>query len=89
MLWDIETEDYVGYCLSSIKDNLGEIESIYIKDDYRKFGLGGRLMDSSLNWFELNGITNIQIGLVYSNDEALQFYKRYDFYVGNYILKRK
>ncbi|MGV8981703.1 GNAT family N-acetyltransferase [Clostridium sp.] len=89
MLWNSETENYVGYCLSSINDNLGEIESIYIEDHYRKFGLGGKLMESSLKWFELNEITNIQIGVVYSNDEALVFYKRYGFYVGNYILKRK
>jgi len=89
MLWNSETENYVGYCLSSIEDTLGEIESIYIDNNYRKFGLGGKLMESSLSWFELNGITNIQIGVVYSNEEALPFYKRYGFYVGNYILKRK
>ena len=89
MLWDNETENYVGYCLSSIKDNIGEIESIYIKDDYRKFGLGGKLMESSLNWFESNGITNIQIGVAYANDEALPFYKRYGFYIGNYILRNQ
>lgn len=40
MLWNSETDTYVGYCLSSIKDNLGEIESIYIENNYRKFGLG-------------------------------------------------
>ncbi|GCD10536.1 GNAT family N-acetyltransferase [Clostridium tagluense] len=89
MLWNSETENYVGYCLSSINDNLGEIESIYIENDYRKFGLGGKLMESSLSWFKLNGITNIQIGVVYSNEEALPFYERYGFYVGTYILRRK
>ncbi|MBU3143839.1 GNAT family N-acetyltransferase [Clostridium sp. CF012] len=89
MLWNSETENYVGYCLSSIEDNLGEIESIFIEDQYRKFRLGGKLMESSLSWFELNGITNIQIGVAYSNDEALPFYERYGFYIGNYILKRK
>jgi len=89
MLWNSEIDNYVGYCLSSIKDNLGEIESIYIEDNYRKFGLGGKLMESSLNWFESNGITNIQIGVAYANDEALPFYKRYGFYIGNYILRNQ
>jgi ribosomal protein S18 acetylase RimI-like enzyme len=89
LLWNSETKNYVGYCLNSISDNLGEIESIYIEDKYRKFGLGGKLMDSSLSWFELNGITNIQIGVVYSNEEALPFYERYGFYVGTYVLRKK
>lgn len=88
MLWDSETKSYIGYCLSSINGDLGEIESIYIENQYRKFGLGGKIMESALNWFELNRITNIQIGVVYSNDEALPFYERYGFYIGNYILRR-
>ncbi|MCB2299261.1 GNAT family N-acetyltransferase [Clostridium tagluense] len=62
---------------------------MYIDDYYRKFGLGGKLMESSLSWFKLNKITNIQIGVVYSNEEALPFYERYGFYVGTYILRRK
>jgi ribosomal protein S18 acetylase RimI-like enzyme len=89
LLWNDETENYVGYCLSSIKENVGEIESIYIESKYRTFGLGGKLMESALSWFAFNEITNIQIGVAYANDEALPFYQRYGFYIGNYILRRK
>lgn len=88
MLWDSGKEKYVGYCLSSIEDHVGELESIYIENEYRKFGLGAKFMKSALEWFESNEITNIQINVVYANDEALPFYERYGFYVGNYILKR-
>ena len=80
--------EYVGYCLSSIEENLGEIESIFIENQYRKLKLGDKLMRSALNWFESNSITNIQINVVYANDEALPFYKHYGFNIGNYILKR-
>ncbi|WML33464.1 GNAT family N-acetyltransferase [Clostridium sp. OS1-26] len=88
MLLDSYTGNYVGYCLSSIEDNLGEIESIYIEKQYRKFKLGDKLMKNALKWFESNSITNIEINVVYANDEALSFYERYGFHVGNYILKR-
>lgn len=88
MVFDSATNKYVGYCLSSIENNSGEIESIYIEKQYRKFGIGGQLMESALTWFKANGITNIQIGVVYANDETLPFYERYGFYIGNYILKR-
>lgn len=88
MLFDSESGNYVGYCLSSIEDELGEIESIYIDGNYRKSGLGGKLMESALKWFESNKISNIQINVVYANDDALPFYERYGFNIGNYILKK-
>lgn len=88
MLLDNDTGNYIGYCLSSIEDNLGEIESIFIENKYRKLKLGDKLMTNALNWFESNSITEIEINVVYANDEALPFYNRYGFRVGNYILKR-
>jgi diamine N-acetyltransferase len=88
MLLDSDTGNYVGYCLSSIEDNSGEIESIYIESQYRKFKLGDKLMKNALNWFESNSITNIVINVVYANDEVLPFYEHYGFHIGNYILKR-
>ncbi|AQS06637.1 GNAT family N-acetyltransferase [Clostridium beijerinckii] len=88
MLLDNETENYVGYCLSSIEDNLGEIESIFVEKKYRKLKLGDKLIKNALSWFESNDITDIQINVVYANDEALPFYSNYGFKIGNYILKR-
>jgi ribosomal protein S18 acetylase RimI-like enzyme len=89
MLLDSDNGNYVGYCLYSIEGNLGEIDSIYIENQYRKFKLGDKLMKNALDWFESNAITNIEISVVYANDEALPFYERYGFHVGNYILRRK
>lgn len=88
MLLDSETGNYIGYCISSIEKNLGEIESIFIENQYRGFKLGAKLMRSALNWFQLNSVTDIEINVVYANDEALPFYERYGFHIGNYILKR-
>lgn len=88
MIFDSDTGNYVGYCLSSIEGNLGEIESIYIEEQYRKLKLGDKLMKNALNWFNSNAITNLEINVVYANDTALPFYERYGFYVGNYLLKR-
>lgn len=40
-------------------------------------------MVNTLNWFKSYSITDIQINVVYANDEAIPL-----FYIGNYILKR-
>ena len=88
VILDNDTMEYVGYCLSLIEDNIGEIESIFIEKQYRGYKLGDKLMINALNWFESNSIINVQINVVYANDEVIPFYERYGFYVGNYILKR-
>lgn len=88
ILFDNDEREYVGYCLSSIKENLGEIESIFIEEKYRKHGLGDKLMKNALKWFESKEIKNIEINVVYANDGALPFYERHGFHIGNYILKR-
>jgi len=88
MILDNDNGNYVAYCLSSIENNLGEIESIFVEDEYRMLRLGDKLMKNVLNWFESNKTTNISINVVYANDDVLPFYERYGFHVGNYILKR-
>lgn len=88
VLLDNDKGEYIGYCLSSIEESLGEIESIFIENQYRKLGLGDKLINNALGWFELNRIEKIEINVVYANDEALPFYERHGFHIGNYILKK-
>ncbi|MGN0144122.1 MAG: GNAT family N-acetyltransferase, partial [Clostridium sp.] len=79
ILFDDEKNRYVGYCISSIENYSGEIESIFIEKEYRKSGLGGKLMESALRWFKDKSITDIKINVVYNNSDALPFYERYGF----------
>lgn len=89
LLLDHDTGHYIGYCVSSIEDHAGEVESIYIEEQYRRYKLGDKLMKSALRWFKQNGITQIEINVVYGNEEALPFYQKYGFQIGSYILRRK
>ena len=79
ILINTETNEDIGYCLSTIEDGAGEIESIFIKPEYRRQHLGERLM---------NSVRNITIGVVYGNDEALPFYRHCGFDVSVYLLRR-
>ena len=89
VILDLDINNYVGYCLSSIEDGVGEVESIFIHKDYRKFGQGKMLMERALKWFDDNGVKDVSINVVYANDEALPFYKNFGFNISNYILKRR
>ncbi|WP_294371477.1 GNAT family N-acetyltransferase [uncultured Clostridium sp.] len=88
ILYDDENNRYAGYCLSSIENGSGEIESLFIEEDYRKYGFGGKFMKNTLKWFEDSKVTDIKINVVYNNNDVLAFYERYGFKIGNYILKK-
>lgn len=88
LLYDSDTQKYKGYSLGSICDGQGEVESIYIDKSCRKSGFGGALMEKMLAWFRDKEIDDIAINVVYDNQEALPFYKRYGFNISTYVLKR-
>lgn len=81
---------YVGYCISSInKEHIGEIESLFIEEEYRKYGLGDSIMKRALKWLEEKGAKSKMIGVAEGNEEVLEFYKKYGFYKRTIILQEK
>lgn len=72
-------EEKIGYCISSIKDNIGEIDSIYVKPTYQKKYVGNMLIEKSLEWLNSKKpekiITNVSIG----NENVINFYSKYGF----------
>lgn len=89
LLFDEDAQKYTGYCLSTIADGKGVVESIFIESAYRKHGFGGMLMQNALDWFSENGVSEIGADVAYDNREALPFYQRYGLFVSAYLLKRK
>jgi diamine N-acetyltransferase len=80
----------VGYCIASIsKESLGEVDSLYIDERFRRFGIGKEFMSRSLEWFNQNGIQDIKISVALGNEEALPFYEKFGFVPRTYILKKK
>ena len=46
---DLDRNEHIGYYLSSItKENEGEIDSIYIEENYRRLGIGDCFMKKAL-----------------------------------------
>lgn len=87
---DGNTSQIVGYCLSSIsQDDVGEVDSLYIEEKFRRLGIGKELMRRTLEWFNENGIQEIIIALALGNEEALPFYEQFGFAPRTYILKQK
>lgn len=89
LIRDIENDLHVGYCISTInKELVGEIDSIFVEKEYRKYGLGDRLMNRALDWLNYNQVKTKTIGVAEGNENVLEFYKRYGFYKRRVILEQ-
>lgn len=86
---DVERQVFVGYCISTVTiDSVGEIDSLYIEPDYRKFGIGHQLMELALEWLESKHVKTKIIGVAEGNDRVFDFYSRYGFYKKTTILEQ-
>jgi ribosomal protein S18 acetylase RimI-like enzyme len=81
----------IGYCISTIEkeDNtVGEIDSIYIDESYRKSGLGKQLVDRAIVWLNANNIETQKLLVAVGNEQVLDFYKQFDFFPLHIVLQR-
>jgi ribosomal protein S18 acetylase RimI-like enzyme len=86
---DNDTEQIIGYCISSISDELvGEVDSIYLDDEYRSSGIGNKFMERSLNWMDKNGVKTKKVMVAAGNEDTLVFYSRYNFFPKHIILEQ-
>ncbi len=68
-----------GYCIASIHDKTGELDSLYIEDEMRASGTGSALVNMVLQWFNNERVEKSTVAVVYGNEEALPFYRKHGF----------
>ena len=86
---DVNLGKFIGYCVSTISEaRHGEIDSIYIKPDYRRFGIADNLMKRALQWMDEQLITKRIIVVGAGNEDVLGFYSKYGFHIRNIILEQ-
>jgi len=75
-----DKSDMVGYCVSTIDKDNGEIDSIYIDEQYRSRGIGHKLMKSALSWMDNNGVKSKTVIVTYGNNSVYKFYEQFNFF---------
>ena len=87
---DLSTKKEVGYCIATIdKNNIEEIDSIYVEPDYRKNGLGENLMRKALDWMESKQVRSKKLIVAVGNEDVFNFYKQFNFYPCSITLEEK
>ncbi len=70
----------IGYCIASITDTVGEIDSIYVESAFRKYGLGSCLVDNSIQWLKNNHCQKIMVSVAAGHESVFEFYQKFNFY---------
>ena len=86
---DSSNEEVVGYCISSISNEIGEIDSLYVEENFHSMGIDDNLMKRALTWMDSEGVENRKVKLFAGNDDTIQFYSHYGFHPIQIILKQK
>jgi|WetSurMetagenome_2_1015567.scaffolds.fasta_scaffold39888_3 diamine N-acetyltransferase len=76
----LQNGKYAGYCVSSLSmEKNGEIESIFVHENYRSRGIGSGLVKRALAWFDENGSVRNRVSVSEGNEAAWDFYKKFGF----------
>ncbi|NLT98016.1 MAG: GNAT family N-acetyltransferase [Christensenellaceae bacterium] len=84
-----ESGALVGYCICSVRDETGELDSIYVEPEYRGRGVGRNLAESGLAWLKQKGCRYIDVRGAEGNEAALPFYEKLGFCVRGTVLRLK
>lgn len=76
-----------GYMLSNINKNIpifndpevGYISDIYLEFEFRGRGIGRKLFERTMNWFDSKGVKEVSIKVLHYNDIALARYEGWGF----------
>lgn len=81
--------DNIGYCIASVDDLAGEIDSIFVQAQHRRTGVGSELIILALQWLENQGCATIRVGIAQGNEAALDFYRRFGFAERMVVMQKK
>ncbi|MDD5674723.1 MAG: GNAT family N-acetyltransferase [Chitinivibrionales bacterium] len=79
-----------GYAVGTVNDRgLAEIDSLFVAEQFRGCGIGSELVKRTLAWMDLVGVESKMVNVAVGNEQAIDFYKRFDFFPRVISLMRK
>jgi GNAT superfamily N-acetyltransferase len=97
VLVGMDKEDLLGYCLSFIhlrppvftEKSVGIISDLAVRRSHKKEGVGGALVESSLEWFRDRGVTRVELRTSALNYPSIVFYQEHGFRIYDHMMTRE
>lgn len=82
-------EKNIGYCISTVIDGKGELESLHVDEAYRGNGIGKRLVQRHLEWMNEKNCKVIGVTVSQENESTIGFYKKLGFFPNTLYMQQK
>lgn len=78
----VSTDQLIGFCLcwyrySTWRGELLYVEDLFVKDAFRRKGIGKRLLDETMQLANSQGINYLHLQVLDWNTPAIDFYRKY------------
>jgi len=70
----------IGYCIATIQNGNGEIDSLFIEESFRTYGYGSQLLENAVTWLKDNNCTKIMVSVAEGHESVFAFYMKHKFY---------
>jgi len=83
-----EKNKILGYGIAEIKKpkpyirpkKIGHLTNLYVKEKYRRHGIGRQIFDKFLEWFKSREIKHIELSVDSRNQIGISAYQKYGFF---------
>ena len=82
-------DGYIGYCISTIIDGKGEIDSLHVDELNRGNGIGKKLVIKHMEWLKENNCKVIGVTVSQENETTIGFYKKLGFYPNTLYMQQR
>ena len=72
-------KEIVGYTVSTIKGSIGEIDSIFVKFEFRQMDIGKKLIAQAIEWLKGQNVSQIVVEVAEGNERVFPFYEGLGF----------
>lgn len=73
------SEKVVGYVACLVSDGMGHLDSIAVEDDFRGKGIGKKLYNFIVNYFQKKKVEIIELEVRPENKKVIEWYQRLGF----------
>jgi len=70
----------VGYCISTVDGVSGELDSLYLEEEYRSRGIGRIMVEACIAWFNDKKCSRVVVAIADGHESVFPFYRKFGFY---------
>lgn len=71
-----EKSGLIGYCIASLKEQTGEIDSIFVSPAHRNREIGEMLIEKAESWLREKGASKLIVNVAEGNESVFGFYNK-------------